>query len=179
MSWNHIHLLQHLNTGCQYSGKGQTVFWVPEKTLKTTPTWINSAHFLSWPFSYNFIFPRIASRIILLLSTPYGNIPSFLELWPRWLTLLQKSGGSLWSSVLKLRVDTFPGPSSTHCSDSRPWPFFLYCNYINANGAFKQYHYHRSFLTLIPYTDLTKFCNLYFEIMNCDTKNRSLNILPP
>ena len=126
MSWNHIHLLQHLNTGCQYSGTGQTVFWVPEKTLKTTLTWINSAHFLSWPFSYNFIFPRIASRIILLLSTPCGNIPSFLELWPRWLTLLQKSGGSLWSSVLKLRVDTFPGPSSTHCSDSRPWPNFFY-----------------------------------------------------
>ena len=39
----------------------------------------------------------------------------------RWLTLLQKSGGSLCNSVLKLRVDTFPGPTSTHCSDSRPW----------------------------------------------------------
>ena len=33
-------------------------------------TWINSAHFLSWPFSYSLILPRIVSRIILLLSTP-------------------------------------------------------------------------------------------------------------
>ena len=32
--WNHIHLHQRLSTGCQYSGKGQNVFWVPEKNFE-------------------------------------------------------------------------------------------------------------------------------------------------
>ena len=115
-----------LSTGCQYSVRRYELSKC-QWHIQNIFTWINSAHFLSCPFSFNFILPRIVSRIILLLSTPF---------WKKVITITDCQGDSLcsrsrvkayaipfWSWGSKLfqgrapRTAPTPGPAENHNCD--------------------------------------------------------------